>query len=457
MQKDRKIPLEVIKKISSSPSLWNIIYNCMRIGGNVLTLPMALKTLTANEMGLFYTFGAIGGLTAFLDMGLGGTAARQISYIHAGARALTSQGVPECHPGGGVDMNLFGQTVSTIRNIYRAMGFASFGLLIIPGSLFIHRNIISAGMSESYVFAWALYAISSSHSLGTGFWNNFLMGIKQQRLSGILGSLSQGIYVLLVILGLESGLGIWSYAIALLISGYAQRSASRHFFIKITDVPLGQKPDYSILKTLWPMSWRLATVLLCMYALQKACVMVSSRELGLQTTASYGLALSLFTIIFQIMRTPLYLKYPEIAQLRMQGKSSMVKKIFYPRLYFYLMAMAVMLGLIILIGPTCLRFMGSKTELPDTFILAIAAAFFILDRHQDEYLTLVLTENRNPFVLPYVFTAIISVIAMTIGSKKYGLIGLVAAQGFSTMMINNWWVVARGIKGIRISPKTTNQ
>ena len=441
--------LVITRKFCCSASFWNVVYNSLRIGGNILTLPIALRMLPANQMGLYYTFVAVGGLAGFLDMGLGGTVARQVTYIHSGAKGIVSHGVPECHPDGRVDLGLFSQTVSTIRNIYTILGLITLGLLIIPGSIFIGSNISSAGMGTSFLFAWFLYAISASHSLGTGFWNNFLMGIKEQRLSGVIGSSTQATYVLIVVFGLLCGWGIWAYAIALLTTGFAQRNVSRYFFLKKTNVTLGEKADYTIICTLWPMSWRLAIVLLCMYAFQKACIMVSSRELGLQTTASFGLALSLFTIVFQVMRSPLYIKYPEILHLRVTGDYKKIKKIFFIRLYTYLAVMAIIMMLVIAIGPQILKMIGSKTLLPESMILMVMALFFLLDRHQEEYLTLVLTENKNPFIIPYAITAGISVIFMTIGAKKFGLMGLVIGQGLGTMMINNWWVVMRGIAGLR--------
>ena len=440
--------MDLVGKINSSASFWNVVYNALRIGGNLLTLPIALRVLPANEMGLYYTFGAVGGLTAFLDMGLGGTVARQVNYIHSGAREIVSDGVPQSHPEGIADMQLFSQTVGTIRSIYTILGLIALVLLIVPGSIFIGGSISTAGMSTAILGAWFLYALSAAHSLGTGFWNNFLMGIKEQRLSGVIGSSMQAGYVLIVVLGLFLGWGIWAYAVALLVSGYAQRSISRHFFLRKSKVKLGAKPDYSILHKLWPMSWRLAIVLLCMYAFQKACVMVSSQELGLQTTASFGLILSLFTILFQIARSPLYIKYPEITHLRVMGNLKEIRTIFFPRLYSYLALMALTMGLLIIVGPQILKIIGSRTHLPETSILIVMALFFLLDRHQEEYLTLVLTENKNPFIFAYVLTAAISVFLMTFGAKRYGLMGLVIGQGASSMVINNWWVVMRGLNGL---------
>jgi O-antigen/teichoic acid export membrane protein len=439
---------DFILKINSSASFWNVVYNSLRIGGNILTLPIALRMLPESEMGLYYTFSAVSGLTAFLDMGLGGTVARQVNYINSGATEIVSDGVPQSHPEGIANMHLFSQTVGTIRNIYTILGIIAFVLLIVPGSIFIGGNISKAGMSTAFLGAWVLYALSASHALGTGFWNNFLMGIKEQRLSGVIGSSMQAGYVLIVLLGLLSGWGIWAYAIALLVSGYVQRSISKHFFLKKSKVKLGSKPNYSIIHKLWPMSWRLAIVLLCMYAFQKACVIVSSQELGLQATSSFGLAISLFTIVFQVTRSRLYIKYPEITQLRVKGDFRKIKTIFFSNVYSYLGIMTCILGMIIISGPQILMIMGSKTQMPDTSVLIVMALFFIIDRHQDEYLTLVLTENKNPFIIPYSITAIISVLLMILGAKKYGLMGLVIGQGISTLIINNWWVVLRGLKGI---------
>jgi O-antigen/teichoic acid export membrane protein len=437
-------------KLNSSASFWNIIYNGLRIGGNILTLPIALRTLSQSEMGLYYTFVAVGGLASFMDMGLGCTVARQAAYIYSGAKTLIPMGVPECYSDGKPDMKLFSKLVSTVRRLFMILGCFTAAILMIPGGIFIGRSILSSGLKPSLIVAWLVFAASVAHSLGTAFWGNFLMGVKKERLSSVIGTYAQAGYIIIVLIGLLYGFGIWSYSIALLISGVAQRNVCKHFFVKHTQVGISQKLDFSMLKSLWPMSWRLWIVLASMYAFQKANVIVSSGELGLQDTAGYGLLIALYNIAYQMISTPLQISFPRISRLRVAGDLKAIRSIFFTRLYGALAVSLLVFGLLIMIGPYLLNLIGAKTHLPSFSIMLVSAIFFLLDRHQGEYFTLVLGENKNPFIIPYVLTALLSISLMTFGGMKYGLMGLIVGQGISQMLINNWWVVYRGWIGVKV-------
>jgi len=435
----------------SSASFWNVIYNGLRIGGNIITLPLALRMLPANEMGLFYTFGAVAGIAMFMDLGMGATVSRQATYIYSGAKHLTSSGIPESSEDGKTDIGLFSRFVSTVRKIYTIIGFITGILLIIPGGIFISKSIIASGMSAHFIFAWIIYACAASHSLATGFWSNFLMGIKEERLSAVIGVYAQLGYILLVIIGLVCGIGIWSYTIALLASGVSQRTISKYYFVLKSKVSDYLKADFRMLKVFWPMSWRLWIVLISMYVFQKASVIISSKQLGLEVTAGYGLALSLFSIVYQVTSTPLFVAYPGISRLRVMGNYVGIRSIFLKRLYCSMAICGLALVGIIFIGPYFLTLAGSHTHLPTKPLLLMAALFFLCDKHQGEYFSLVLSENQNPFIIPYAMTAVLSIALMALGATYWGLFGLILGQGVSQTAINNWWVVVRGWKGLEIS------
>ena len=255
----------------------------------------------------------------------------------------------------------------------------------------------------------------------------------------------------MVLLGLVSGIGIWSYALSLFISGIIQRNICRSYFEKKTNADGSLEIDFSLLKSLWPMSWRLWILLLSMYIFQKCNTIVSSKALGLDETAGFGLVFSLFSIASQITRTPLVTKYPEISRLWVSGCISQIRKIFFSRLIISMVLLAICLAVTVFLGPIIIKLIGSKTNLPNTTILLITAIFYLFDKHQDEYLTLVLSKNKNPFIIPYILTAVISLLFMSIGATYYGLIGLVLGQGLSQMLINNWWVVWRGLQELQTS------
>jgi hypothetical protein len=52
------------------PSAISMLSLALRVGGSLITLPLALRNVPANELGLYYTFLSIVALATLIDFGL---------------------------------------------------------------------------------------------------------------------------------------------------------------------------------------------------------------------------------------------------------------------------------------------------------------------------------------------------------------------------------------------------
>ena len=72
----------------------------------------------------------------------------------------------------------------------------------------------------------------------------------------------------------------------------------------------------SVLKTLWPSSWRVGLQLMSVYLTVNANTAICLHAFGLAANAKYGLSVQLFNIIASMASVWLFVKWPLIIQAR---------------------------------------------------------------------------------------------------------------------------------------------
>src|SRR5215475_8482539 len=83
----------VLKRTWNSAVAWTFLATFLRLGASVLVLPVLLRKLPPNHLGLWYVFGTIGGLAVLLDFGFEPTITRMAAYAWGGATRFVPFGV----------------------------------------------------------------------------------------------------------------------------------------------------------------------------------------------------------------------------------------------------------------------------------------------------------------------------------------------------------------------------
>ena len=55
-------------KIGKSDVIWSYIGNFFRVAANIILLPVVLKMLTDDELGIWYVFGSVSQIVILLDL-----------------------------------------------------------------------------------------------------------------------------------------------------------------------------------------------------------------------------------------------------------------------------------------------------------------------------------------------------------------------------------------------------
>jgi hypothetical protein len=107
---------------------------------------------------------------------------------------------------------------------------------------------------------------------------------------------------------------------------------------------------------------------------------------------------------------------------------------------------------LLIAGPHILYLIGARSTLLGRPALTLLLLVLGLEMHHSLFGALVITENRNPFVIPALVSGVLVALAGWRLAPLYGYWGLLLAQGVVQAAFNNWWTVWRGLRGLEISP-----
>ena len=82
-------------KINKSDIAWAYVGNFFRVAANIILLPLVLKFLSDDELGIWYVFGSISQIVVILDFGFAATLSRNISYTWCGVDSLQKENISE--------------------------------------------------------------------------------------------------------------------------------------------------------------------------------------------------------------------------------------------------------------------------------------------------------------------------------------------------------------------------
>jgi O-antigen/teichoic acid export membrane protein len=443
-----------LKSIIHSPLLLTVIGVFLRVGSGLLTLPIAIRMLTAEELGLYYTFLSLTGLVMLLDFGFAQSVNRNAAFAMGGAKEFKSSGVSEHDNLKEPNWKLLAELLAAVKIWYRALGLVMLLIMLVPGTLFFIKPLLEKeDISNTYIYCWWLFSTVTALSFVTTYWPNLLYGIGSIKAAARIGIISQGVGTILLVTGLLTRCGLWSYGLATLASLVISFVLAKDAFFKEARQALLHKVDRfrrnAVITSLWPMIWRQGVVMLGAYLIQRGNILTCTQKIGLNETSSYGLSLNIFNVLFQVAVIPLSIVWPTIGKLRVERNFNAILRIFLLRLYLGLIVAAIMIVLIVLFGDSLLKFFGAQCTLLPMTALSLLGAILLLECHHSQYACLVLSENKNPFLWPSLISGIVIFMLSRWAVGLWGIMGMILSQGVVQLLWNNWWTVVRGLRGLK--------
>lgn len=438
-------------KISKADIIWSYLGYILKFGSNLIILPMILRLLTKDEVGVWYAFTAVGSFVMLLDFGFSPTIMRNVSYSWGGATELQKEGFCSIeNESDGPNYELLYKIIITSKKIYFYISTAALLLMLTIGSVYIHS--ISHGLLDykSIIVAWIIYSLGCFLNLYYSYWTPLLNGIGAIKDLQIITIISQVFYLSIAFVGLILGWKLIAISIAYSLSGIVVRILAKRSFYKKNKIYstfikykkiVKFKECKEILGIIWHNAYRQGLVTLGAYLIMQSNIVICSIFIDLETTASYGIALQLFSVLgsFSVILFRSYLPLFNEARLRNERE----KLIEYFSVSVIISWVCYLLGgfIIIVFGNMALKLIGSQTPLLPKGVLAFMLFYLFLEyNHGFLFATFITTENKVPFVNASLFSGVCVVILSLLLVKLTGLgiWALLLSQCFIQLLYNNW-------------------
>lgn len=460
------------RAIRKSDIYWGFLAQGLNVASGLLLLPIVLRYLLPEEVGLWFVFMSLAGMAQLLELGFQPTIARNVAYVYAGAQKLDAYGYTQGSTEyAAINVNLLHQLFWTARRIYLGVALAAMLALGIIGSVYI-ATLLTPKMQISHIVSiWLIFSFSYVINFYYGYFNGFLQGRGDVTATNKIVIASRIVSILLASVLLVLGFGLAGIAIASLISSLIGRLlASRFFWYGAGAEMLGLADGKavtvnSLLPIIWPNASKLGWVSLGGFLIARANVLIASSFLGLTEVASYGLTFQILLTISGIAGVILNLNMPRLTGDQVRDRRDRILESFGKSLASAWLIFIICSLLLVLLGGEMLEMIGSRTHLLSSSLMIVFAVVMFLEMNHSLCATYLTTYNEIPFVRAALVSGlgivIISIVLVTV--MHSGVWGLVLSQGVVQAAYNNWrwpaeaakkmqhsfaYVITNGFKGL---------
>ena len=433
-------------RINKNDIFWSYFSQFFSLVSGILILPLSLRMLSEDELGMNYLMLTIGSLVTLLDFGFAPQFGRNVSFIYSGAQKLSREGIISPKSGSEINYKLLVTMIYTAKYVYRRLGVIVIFLLLSLGS--VYMSVVTDGFSrvKHSLLIWILFSFSTYFNIYYAYYVSLLSGKGMIMESQKAMMYSKIFYIIFSILMLVFGFGLLGITIAGLISPFIFRYLSFKFFYNkeliniIKKYKIEKEKIHDLFKIIWFNSKKLGLVTLAAFAITKFSLFIAGLFLSLPVIASYGLMMQI-TAVISGLSTTLFITYqPKFSFYRIQEDSKNLIKLFsFSISVFYLIF--IIGGLVFLLaGPIILEFVKSNAVLPSFSILFIYLVISLLETNHSLFATIILTKNEIPFVKPALISGLFIVVVSYLCLKytDMGILGLLLVQGFCQLVYNNW-------------------
>jgi hypothetical protein len=442
-----------------SAIFFGIFATAVRVGANLLLLPILLTKLPTNDLALWWVFVSLGGFVNLADFGFGATIARVYSYLWAGAEDFEAEGLSAPAVNRPPNLTRIRELNATVRYFYWTISIATTFVIAAIGTFVLLKPVSGCTNAHSAWLAWVFQVFLIGFGLGTSRWTLACQGLGRTKelqiaylWSGI-ANLSLATVLLLC--------NWWLFAlltanlVRLMILRWYCRAVYYGSVPKIQGLRL--KPNWEMLKRLWPNASKLGVLAIGAYLLSNGNILICSQNLNPEltpgVTASFGLMATLGGFMTNFSALWLAVKWPQINMLRMQGRLEEMSTLFARRLALVIITFVASATLVVLIGNYLLALKGTHTRLLPVPYLIFYFSYLAYQLFYVQFGTLAYSENVVPFFKVSIFTGIGMFILSYFMTRSFGLWGMLIAPLIAESACNSWYTVRRGFRGQPLTAK----
>jgi len=430
---------------------WAYASQILYSGLNIFILPVVIHKLSSAELGLWYTFTAVGAIVTMLDFGFLSTILRNLTYAWNGATDLQKEGVVENKKMDGHNYGLFANVLKATQLIYLGIAVLALVIMMSAGTVYIH-SVANTELSQGqYLSAWIVYGFSIAFNIFYSYWTPVLRSVGGIKQSYQIMVISKVIQLIFSVGGLLLGYGLLAIAVAYLLAQASTRILSRLAFRRIKDVndnyeiiaksKVNFKRIKEILVVVWPNAYRQGVIAVAKFLSSKASILICSSFLGLAVSSQLGLSGQLFGIFVTVSNVMLNAYSPTIGAFYVSGDKKKLYDTFTLVYGFQMVFLLLSTAFLLLWGDDVLHLFRSNTEL-----LAVAplALLFVTDCIKNSFevvCSYIALGNKIPMYRARIISSIATVVSQYLLVKFIPSLGIwgIIIPSFAVIVAYNGW------------------
>lgn len=442
--------------------MWNFLATVLKIASNVLILPIILKYLSSDEVGMWTIFLSFSAITILFDFGFSQTFSRNITYIFSGADEFQKEGFEIVQKGKSINYALLKSTIKAMKWFYIRISIIILLFLVIGGTFYIHYVISKSysGNDKIIYISWLVYAFFISYQAYTLYFDSLLLGRGMVKKNKQIIIVSQSFFIVTsLILILVFKLGILSLVIGQLIAVIINRFLSyKVFYDKEIKSKIKEAVTIShkkVLNDISPNAVKIGITSLGSFLINKSSIFVGSLFLPLAGIASFGISKQVVDLIAVVSTVWYSTFYPQMIQDRINNDVSHLKGLYLRSKVVFIFLFLLMGAIVLVSGNPLLAMIKSNTLLLQTSFLVILLVATFLENNHAWAGAILLTKNEVPFFKASIFSGFFTIILLFLFLKvlNWGIISLIIAPGLAQLVYQNWKWPLEVIKDLRIRRK----
>lgn len=422
--------------------IWVYVSRFLAIGVNVLLLPLIMKFLSDDELGLWYVFSSISQVVSLFDFGFSSTISRHMTYAWSGADKLKKTSVSNEYRNS-TNRALVSEIVVTCRLVYLIVSLAGLFIMAVFGTAYIY-SVVDNGVSGNILLSWIVYMVSIFLNMFYGYWASLLQGVGAVAERSKMGVYSKVAQMMIAIALILSGMGLLGFVISYFISGLILRIAGKIYFDKKTSgFERMRKVEIEKVKgcfsVIWGTAWKDGIVALAQYLSTQANTLICAYYIDLSSTSVYGVMTQMVSIIASISASYFNAYQPVFSSVCLRKDAAEQKRIVCVTDFMYKAVFFVGMIALFIVGLPMIHLLRPEMEINALFCLMLCAFYYFFNQ-KDLFASMISSFNEIPYWQAYVISAIGSLVLSILFVKVFhlGIIGLVAAQLVVNMMYNFW-------------------
>jgi O-antigen/teichoic acid export membrane protein len=432
--------------VSKKDIFWGFLVQFFSIFSGILIIPLMLRLLTAEEIGLHYLMLTAGSLVSLFDFGFAPQFGRNISYVFSGAQSVKKEGVQVIQSPLEVNYRLLANMIQTARMFYRMLAIMVLVAMLTFGTWYMFQVTDGFVKVENTLWIWGIFSFATFFNLNFAYYTALLNGqglIMESKKAILYGKFS---YIILAFIFLFADMGLLGVTVAGFIMPFVQRFIAHFYFFRkeltsrLDQYKISFQEKLELFKTLGYNASKLGMVLIGAFAVTRFSLFLAGLYLTLPETAAYGLMVQLFSIINTLSGTLLGIYQPRLAALRVEdNRWGMLKDFAFSMQLYYVVFLSAAITLI-LSGSWLLSLIGSNAILPSMMIMILYGIVVFLEGNHANFASFIITNNDIPFVPSSLVAGTIIVMGSFLVLKftSLGLLGFVMVQGLTQLAYANW-------------------